>query len=408
MSRGLRTVLGVVASVAIPFAAPAIAGMGFMGGIAGAIGSTATSTLVGAGLGAANAALTGGDVAQGALFGGIGGGVGGYAQAGNAARTGIEAAGGAYNGSKAALAASSAPTVNGVGVTSLGSAGLQGKAGLSSAVTGATTGASNAAGGFSNITAGAGNAVRAGSKFVDNTAASLTGGRQAGVDQFTGTAEQKAVAAPNAGRPAGIGGRTREFLGSEDFLRSAIPAIVQGATNTGASEAELAMLAAREREFQNAQANNLANFELRTREATDLIDDADEIDPEYFGRLSANRAKMAGERARREGTRGMVGDRLRGENRRYALGTQRNAASAYDSGQTAGLQQHLNTRIAGINAIPSGYNMTQGGPGIAAQYNDLHNRRRDRQADNQYLAGIFTDNLFNDPRRRRSGADSGG
>lgn len=85
MSKKLKKVLKVVAAIAIPFAAPLIAGSAALAGVTGAIGSTATSALVGAGLGAANAAITGGNVAQGALMGGLGGGMSGLARAGNAA-----------------------------------------------------------------------------------------------------------------------------------------------------------------------------------------------------------------------------------------------------------------------------------------------------------------------------------
>ena len=85
MSKKLKKILGVVAAIAIPFAAPLIAGSAALAGVAGAIGTTATSALVGAGLGAANAAITGGNVAQGALMGGFGGGMGSLARAGSAA-----------------------------------------------------------------------------------------------------------------------------------------------------------------------------------------------------------------------------------------------------------------------------------------------------------------------------------
>jgi hypothetical protein len=68
MSKGVKTVLGVAAAVAIPFVAPAIAGV--LG--VGAIGSA----LIGAGLGAGAGAFTGGG--RGALLGAAGGGIGGY------------------------------------------------------------------------------------------------------------------------------------------------------------------------------------------------------------------------------------------------------------------------------------------------------------------------------------------
>lgn len=75
MSKGAKRVLGVVAAIAIPFVAPAIAGAI---GVSGIVGTTA----VGATLGAASAALTGGDPLRGAVSGGIGGfgSAGGFSQ----------------------------------------------------------------------------------------------------------------------------------------------------------------------------------------------------------------------------------------------------------------------------------------------------------------------------------------
>lgn len=90
---GLMAVVGVVASIAIPFVAPAIAGaIATSAGISAAtfglsatVGATLGSAIVGAGLGAVTAAVTGGNVGRGALFGGIGGGIGGYMDATSAA-----------------------------------------------------------------------------------------------------------------------------------------------------------------------------------------------------------------------------------------------------------------------------------------------------------------------------------
>jgi hypothetical protein len=77
MSKKLKKVLKVVAAIAIPFAAPLIAGSAALAGVAGAIGSTATSALVGAGL----SAVTGNNP----LLGAVGGGLGSLTGAGNVA-----------------------------------------------------------------------------------------------------------------------------------------------------------------------------------------------------------------------------------------------------------------------------------------------------------------------------------
>lgn len=86
MSKAVKTVIGVAAAIAIPFAAPAIAGaIGTSLGISAAtfgmsatVGSVLGSAAVGAVLGGATQAALGGDFRQGALMGAIGGGIGGY------------------------------------------------------------------------------------------------------------------------------------------------------------------------------------------------------------------------------------------------------------------------------------------------------------------------------------------
>lgn len=132
-------ILGVVAAIAIPFAAPviasALAGSAFLGSAVAAIGTTATSALVGAGLGAGVSALTGQNVLMGAALGGAGGFLG-------AGAGGLFGGAGAGGGG-AALGAGGLGTtgVGGAGLTTLG-AGATGGAGsiLAGAGTAATTG----------------------------------------------------------------------------------------------------------------------------------------------------------------------------------------------------------------------------------------------------------------------------
>jgi len=133
MSKKVKKVLGVVAAIAIPFAAPLIAGSAALAGVAGTIGSTATSALVGAGLGAAKAAVTGEDIGRAALMGGIGGTVGqltgaGQAVAGTKIGQGVQ---GFFGGAApaATTATSAVPSAPAAGLKgflgNVGQAGLQ-------------------------------------------------------------------------------------------------------------------------------------------------------------------------------------------------------------------------------------------------------------------------------------------
>ena len=86
VKKNWKTIVGVAAAVAIPFAAPmigaALAGSAFLASVApsvaGFLGTAAGSALIGAGLGAGAAGITG----QNPLLGAALGGIGGYAGAG--------------------------------------------------------------------------------------------------------------------------------------------------------------------------------------------------------------------------------------------------------------------------------------------------------------------------------------
>ena len=130
---GIAAVIGIVAAVAIPFAAPAIVGAmasstaiaASMPFVTAALSTTAGavigSAIVGAGLGAVTASLTGGNVGRGALMGAIGGGIGGYGQAGSITAQGQNVGTGATALTDAGTAQlATTPTANAV-VTNVGS-----------------------------------------------------------------------------------------------------------------------------------------------------------------------------------------------------------------------------------------------------------------------------------------------
>jgi len=91
MSKAVKTIVSVVAAIAIPFVAPTLAAtIGLSGAIGTAVGSATAGSVIGgaitgAALGAAKGAILGEDVGRSALLGGIGGGIYGYAGAPTAA-----------------------------------------------------------------------------------------------------------------------------------------------------------------------------------------------------------------------------------------------------------------------------------------------------------------------------------
>lgn len=140
MSKGMKKVVGIVAAVAIPFAAPAILGAlgasaalsGIASSVVGTIGIRAATALgsaaVGAALGAGTAAIMGQSVGRGALMGGIGGGIGGWSAGANAARTAatVSGPGGAFP--TVGQAAAGVPQVAGAGVVGAGGLPVAGAA----------------------------------------------------------------------------------------------------------------------------------------------------------------------------------------------------------------------------------------------------------------------------------------
>jgi hypothetical protein len=129
---GIAAVVGIVAAIAIPFAAPAIVGAmasstaiaASMPFVTAALSTTAGavigSAIVGAGLGAVTASVTGGNVGRGALMGAIGGGIGGYSQAGSITAQGTNVGTGATALTDAGTAIqATTPTANAV-VTNVG------------------------------------------------------------------------------------------------------------------------------------------------------------------------------------------------------------------------------------------------------------------------------------------------
>ncbi len=129
---GLKAVVGVVAAIAIPFAAPAIVGSiaasttiaAAMPAVTAALSTTAGavvgSAIVGAGLGAVTAAVTGQNVGRSALMGAIGGGIGGYMNAGSITAQGANVGTGSTPITAAGTPVATTPTANAV-VTNVGS-----------------------------------------------------------------------------------------------------------------------------------------------------------------------------------------------------------------------------------------------------------------------------------------------
>jgi hypothetical protein len=418
MSKAVKQVVGIVAAIAIPFAAPAIAASI---GLSGVIGATAGSALVGAGLGAANAAVTGGNVGRGALLGGIGGGIIGYntptvylgtpapvydvsaaGQVVPAAGYGAPALPGAEAGltgvPEAAFGAGAPPPATTSGISS----------GFTPAPAGATPGFTSgmeaaalenpAVSGFGTTQAAP---VAAATPTMSPTAGLDMGSQTAA--QTSASFQQQMTNAGVASRPATftealkrvpgeVAARFRDPTALADItLRAAGMLAGSAIAGDGLSDEEKELLRAQTEELRAIQQTNQALFNQRLEQAQNLLGESKYFDPEYFGLQRARREQLAGAKVKAAGLRGLEGPRRESESRRYDLATARNIGTAYDQGYGEGVGKRLQTMQAGLSAMP-GY-MSATTPAISAQMAGLgtgYLRARERQQDIGDLFGSIT------------------
>ena len=342
MSKSVKKIISVVAAIAIPLVAPAVGSA-----ILGSVGITSASTAVagavgGAVIGAGTAAVTGQDIGRGALFGGIGGGVSGYLQP----AAGPAGAGGA----------------GGAGVT---------------APTTAATAAPTTTAGLTTFTPGAAAAQMA-TAGVPATAAAA-----AAPTTFMEALRQVPRAiADKFSNPANLADLT---------LRAAGQLVGSELAGQGLSADEQKLLAAQQAELAWLQQNNQALFQQRLQEALDLRGEAEYFDPEYFGLQAARRQKLAGDVQKRKALRGLTGTRRAAEERRIRLGTARNVGTAYDVGYGTGVTGRLQTRQAGLAALPERAPATYGGyEGLLQSYRQARTGREASLEGMGDLFGAFT------------------
>jgi len=366
MSKSVKRILSVAAVVAIPFAAPAIAGMmassAFFAPMAAKLGTTGMSALAGAGLGAGKAAVFGEDIGRGALLGAASGGIAGHFKGPpgveGAGRAGLET--GAYT--QAGAEAGGAGYLLNIGQGATAAPVPQG-------MTAATTG----------------QAAQAGSGL-------LSAGTTPGLAPQTNSGVWEAIKKA----PAEIAAKYQDPKAMADLmLRAAGQMAGSALAGDGLTSEEQRILEIQRRELEEARRNNAEVFRARLDEAQKLIGESEYFDPEYFGLQRARQAQQAGNQAKRAGLQGMTGDRRRVAERQYDLGTARNTGTAYDSGYQTGVSGRLQTRAAGLAAFPGAYPGTDYSALMTA-YGNADTRKRE---DQKYI-GEFADQVINPNRER--------
>lgn len=148
-----------------------------------------------------------------------------------------------------------------------------------------------------------------------------------------------------------------------------------------------AITKAQQAELARAQQENAALTQLRKDWATQIYGDGAYFDPEFMGRQAAENAMTRGAVQATEATRGLTGERLAAERRRYKLGTARTAGTAYQQGYGTGVESRIKTRIAGVNALPTEYPTTASES--ASALNNALAGLEARRAQETGLANLF-------------------
>jgi len=402
MSKAVKQIVSVAAMIAIPYFAPIIAGSTALAGISAAIGSTATSALVGAGLGAANAAVTGGDVGRGALMGGISGGVSGYMQTPTPTTTTTTAGAPVYDYNAATNSMvldpsyASAPGLSNVPVEALSAANATVDPISSLNVSQDFTGVDKAYA-LQGSEAAFGTSAATSAADVANRAADFNAAAAAPTAAAAAPAAAPAAAAPQTfaeavrAVPGAIASKFSDPKVLADLTLRAAGSIAGSLiAGDGMSDQEKRLLQAQTDELRKLQESNKALFDQKLQAAQDLIGESKYFDPEYFGLQRARRAQLAGAKAKQAGLRGLTGSRRASEERRLDLATGRDTGTAFDQGYGVGVQGRLQTRQAGLSAMPAYPSADSGFTNLRAAYDAANTRRRDSISDFGKLYGSFT------------------
>ena len=315
MSRGVKSVLAVVAAVIVPAIAPAVAG--FIG-VSGTIGTA----LVGAGLGAASSAVTGGDPLLGAALGGFG----------------TYAAGGGFDnlfkGAGLDKAATAGAGASGSKIAGISSAGQ--------AITAATPGAvgTGTAAGYANA------AAQGVARAADLGAAAATG-----ATGLSGFFQQVGQGVLN--NPAGM---------------AQLALTVYGAPPQELTPQELAQL----EELKGLAGTNRELFEQRVQQANQMIQMAGQQAPNPQQAFAET--KIAAERQLGEQTRGLAVPEAAMERRRTAIRSTQAGATAAAAEEARGRGSQIQLMQAGYNMLPQ--QAPQGYAGLSMPiYQSLQDRR---------------------------------
>ena len=182
-----------------------------------------------------------------------------------------------------------------------------------------------------------------------------------------------------------------------DFvLRAAGQIVGSQIAGDGLSDEEKALVAQQKAELESLRTTNKALFDQKISQALEFAGESRYFDPETFGLRASRQVQNAGARAKQEGLRGIDSRRAglrRAEERRYNLGIDTGAQTAYLQGMDTAEQNKLRVKQAGLAAIPNvgpeASNM-QYASYLGNMYDSADRRRRAAAGDVGDLLGSFT------------------
>lgn len=339
MGKSTRRVLGVVASIAVPFAAPALASAM---GVSSFLGKVA----IGAALGGGASALGGGDFGRGALLGGALTGL-------NVGLQGLQAA-------PEAAAAATAPTT-----TPAAAAGTLGEAAVNTQSLAGLGG--NLATGAPAAVAPAGAGVLQPQFMAPNVASQVAAPAGTGVlqPQFLGTdaasvAAQRAAAGVQPSLWERIRGGIASRL-SDPQQQAQLLLTAGGLMNaSGLSPEQEALLAEQREELARLREQDESAFNARMAAAQAVLQEARGIDPETQGRISQATTMQNVARSQRERARAAAlapnraGMDISTQARQAEIMGQQAGETAYQTGMESARRQRAGLFSSGAGMLPAG------------------------------------------------------
>lgn len=384
MGGKVKRAVGMVATIAIPFVAPAVAPL--VASSLGLTSMTAAGALTGAVLGAANdKLLLGGSGLTGAVTGGIGGGIAGYSAGAGASGLGSTGTVGSDVANTAATTAANtgayeAGLMNSVlpSVGDVGSSALSGTAwgGVYSPELASALGAAGDTAGTLGATLYGTEAAGALGNTLSSVTPSFYNTTQGGLNVLGSYVPE--AAAGTSGGSGGILGTVADTWNG--LSNNAQQAIIKGAGNLASGYLSGALNMP---DVYDAQKDYLSqvsdmqkeSYRKKMAAAEGLIGQARYYDPYYYGTQAQNDALIRGTAAKNEALRSMSGTGRTyasdAEARRYNLNTAKNAASAYTQAADTAQNQKVRTIQAGLNAMPDGV------ADISGSYNALYGNAHD-------------------------------